>query len=154
MTQHDSHRETQGMINIAENNSQRLTRLETTMESVSSELSDIRIGLKGIQESLGRSRETNWSVIFSGLAIIGALYAASIRPLENDINRQDRKAMELAEAVKLKDVLIQALRTDTSGLDLRVEALQEACKEMKEHGTPTVDKRLAIIESKLKVEQP
>ena len=129
---------------------ERLSRLETTMEGVHAELSDIRSGIKSIQESQSRSKETNWSVIFSGLAIVGALYAASIRPLEKDIMRQEKGSTELALAVIVKEEKIQSLRTEIAELKLQSETIKDEFKQFKVFGTPVLDKRISLLEESVK----
>ena len=89
---------------------ERLGRVETSIDSLRSDFSELRMTLRTIQEAISRGRETNWGTVFAGLAIVGAIYAAAIRPLSADIMRQERNAETLAHAVIVKEEKIADLQ--------------------------------------------
>ena len=142
------------------NTTERIGRLETLVESIHEEQADIRNTLKSIQNTLARSRETNWSVILSGIMVVGAIYAAAIHPLAQDISRSDRnleslaqtttkKAETLAEAVLVKGVELQKLQTEVAKLAIEQAIDVANLKEVHDNGSPIKDRRLTLIEYQL-----
>lgn len=95
-----------------ENFAERIGVLESSVKGLYGEFTDIRGTLRTIQESISRSKETNWSVILAGIAIIGSLWLAAIRPITQDIERQNITAKEIATAVLVKEEKITQQRID------------------------------------------
>ena len=125
---------------------ERIGRLEVSVESLHGEFVDIRSSLGQIRDVLSRSKETNWSVVFAGVAVAGSLYAAAIRPLSHDIERQERQAVELAKAVSLQNEMQFANKNEMSRRSSEFESLKNEFDYVKEHGSPITDKRLTILE--------
>jgi hypothetical protein len=128
---------------------ERISHLETSVEGIKGSLNEIRNSLIGLQETLGKSKETNWTVIFAGAAVIGSLYAAAIRPLTIDIERQSHAAETLAVAVVASDTKISDARGEILKLDALVDQNRRTLEEIKKDGTPEADKRLLLVEYRL-----
>ena len=147
MSEHQPERDMQRPMDG--NGNERLGRLETSVENLHNEFTDIRGTLREIQSALGRSRETNWSVIFAGIAVAGSLYAAAIRPLAQDIERQTAEKAVIAQAVLTQTERVSRAENSMARLDAVVSTLQEANKELKDHGLAGADRRLSLLEYRL-----
>ena len=131
------------------NGNERLGRLETSVENLHNEFTDIRGTLREIQSALGRSRETNWSVIFAGIAVAGSLYAAAIRPLAQDIERQANEKAVIAQAVVAQTERFGKAENSITSIEARLAQMSEFEREMKVTGSPGADKRLSLLEYQL-----
>lgn len=84
----------------------RVSSLETSVDSLHEDLVDVKramgVGFDRIQTALTSSSRTNWSVIFAGLALVGTVWAAAIRPLTADIGRIE-KTEEMAAILTVKN---------------------------------------------------
>lgn len=132
---------------------ERLSRLETTVEALHDDFADVRGVLKDIQGSLARGRETNWSVIFAGLAVVGSLYAAAIRPLSQEIERSQHTAETLSQAVVLQNGKIESNTMETAKLGVMLDAMTTTISRIERDGSPITDRRLSVIEHELKLNQ-
>ena len=65
--------------------SDRISRLETAVESINDQLGVLSGAIAEIQRSVNRAGKTDWGTIFGGALVVLALYAASIHPLEEKI---------------------------------------------------------------------
>lgn len=130
-------------------NDERIGRLETSVESLHAEFNDIRVTLRTIQESISRSKETNWSVIFAGIAIIGSLWLAAIRPITQDIERQNAIAKDIATAVLVKEEKITTQRIDFEKLAKDLDSVRVQLNDTRTSGSPITDKRLSLLEFRL-----
>jgi len=133
---------------------ERIARLETSVESIHAEFGEVRSALSGIQATLAKNRETNWSVIFSGIAIVGAIYAAAIRPIERDLMRQDQAADTISKAVVTRDAVINEIKQTQVIYTNRLGILEDTLRQIRAEGSPITDKRLTILELKTKDLKP
>ena len=129
--------------------SERIGRLETAIEGLAEEFHELRVVLKSVQEKLSGTRETNWTVVISAMALLGALYAAAIRPLETDAQRQQNTAAELAKAVILQNERLNSLTTAQAEIKTRLAGVEKDTDEIRIGGSPGADKRLNLIEYRL-----
>jgi hypothetical protein len=141
-------------ISLGFSNDERIGRLETSVEGLHSEFSDIRITLRTIEAAISRSKETNWSVILAGIAIVGSLWLAAIRPITQDIERQNATAKDIATAVLVKEEKITAQRIDFERLSKDVESLQSLVTGVHKGGSADVAGRLSLLEFQLKEMEP
>lgn len=132
---------------------ERVGSLETSVRSLHEDFSDLKrsvaSGFSDIQATISRSRETNWPVILSGLMLVGALYASAVRPIQNDVIRQEKNAETLALAVVLKEEKISLLRSDLVKFSSEIQVLQTELKSVRDFGSPVIDKRLTVLEFRL-----
>lgn len=91
---------------------ERLTKLESSSDSFQADLRDIKITLIKIQDSISVSTRTNWGVIFSGIAVLVGIYAAAVRPIALDVERQQKEADKLAIAVLVQNEKINSIIND------------------------------------------
>lgn len=131
------------------NTSERLGRLETTVEALHGELSEIRSSLRDIGNAVGKSKETNWSIVFSGAMLVGGIYAAAIAPLNADMQRQERSAGALAEAVVTRAQETVGLQAAAVELRVKVDSMSSRLKQLEDNGSPITDRRISIIETRL-----
>ena len=122
---------------------ERISRLETSVEGLHDEFRDLRMTLKSIQDSVTRSRETNWPLVFSGLMLIGSLYAAAIRPLEGKLAETDARFDSFAQAGS------PALERRILVLETELRIRADELSYIREHGSPITDKRLALLEHEM-----
>ena len=129
---------------------ERLRSLETWSENFQSEFSgfrsEVRSTLGDIQKSIGAGRETNWGLIISGCIAIGSLWAAAIKPLNDDLKRQEASAKALAEMVNKSNEMQFANKNEMARLSTEVAVLQREFVDVREHGSPITDKRLSLME--------
>lgn len=135
------------------NHAERLGKLETANVGIHESLDKFGRTLEAIQNTLNRGNKTDWMVIFTGLTVIGALYAAAIQPLQRDITRQenyaarqDKVAEKLAEAVLIADSKTQVLRDDVVDVKAIQRVNTRAIEDMETRGSASADKRLTVLE--------
>ena len=128
------------------NPEERIGRLETAVDGLHAEFTDIRFTLRTIQDSVSRSRETNWGVVLAGLAVAGSLYAAAIRPLEQEVIRQRGEATDIAHAVVRQDERASAVVAKLDGVVADSVWLKAQLADVRDHGSPIMDKRLTLLE--------
>jgi len=129
---------------------ERLKSLETWSANFQSEFigfrSEIRSTLGDIQKTVSQSRETNWSLIIAGCIAIGSLWAAAIKPLNDDLKRQEVSAKSLADMVSKANEMQFANKNEMSRLASEVGSLQRDFTEVRLNGSPVTDKRLTLLE--------
>lgn len=142
------------------NHAERIGRLETSVEGLHQEFSEVKLSLKAIQDAVGKSKETDWGVVFSGIGLIVVLYAAAIRPMQNDLDRVSAtialheskelvNAKDLRDDLALKDTLLATQRADFVRQEELVRSLKEKLDHVEERGSPIADKRLTLLELQL-----
>jgi hypothetical protein len=136
--------------NQRNSNEERIGVLESSVKGLYNEFSEIRETLRRIQDAISRSKETNWGVILAGIAIVGSLWLAAIRPITQDIERQTSTAKDIATAVLVKEEKITQQRIDFEKLSKDVTALQRDLADTRSTGAPFTDKRLALVEFELR----
>lgn len=130
-------------------NNERIGRLETSVEGLQKQFDSFGKSLANIEHSISRGKETNWSVIFSGIAIVGSLWLAAIRPITQDIERGNGAAKDIATAVLVKEEKITQQRIDFEKLSKDVSQLRELLTDTRLADSPITDKRLTLIEFRL-----
>lgn len=144
----------QASFDRATQNAERLGRLETKVESmvetVRADFTDFRSALKGIQETVGKSRETNWTVIFAGIAIVFALYGAAIQPMNKDLQRLESFVSTLNQSLLERNARLSTMHEELVRTTLTVELQQKLFSEMAVNGSPAADKRLTLLEYQIK----
>ena len=130
-------------------NNERIGRLETSVEGLQKQFDSFGKSLANIEHSILRGKETNWSVIFSGIAIVGSLWLAAIRPITQDIERGNGAAKDIATAVLVKEEKITQQRIDFEKLSKDVSQLRELLTDTRLADSPITDKRLTLIEFRL-----
>ena len=135
--------------NYSADNNERIGRLETSVESFHEEIGEVRGTLKDIVRMLNRSKETNWGVILAGVAIAGSIYAAAIRPLEKEIERQERGALEIARAVVVAGEKTSQADNQIVRLNADLTVAKERLERIYNFGSPVADKRMTLLEWRL-----
>lgn len=135
-------------------NNERIGRLETAVEGIQSEFGEIRQTLSDIQRTLGKSKETNWSVVFAGLAIVGSLYGTAIRPLENRIDEEHTHAKDISDALLKQSEKFSGIESSIVQLQSASADSAQHIKEIYERGSPITDKRLSLLEWRLEQPKP
>ena len=110
---------------------ERIAKVETEVKNISTELAGIWKVLNQIQDSLNKSNKTDWQTIFAGLLLVGALYAAAIHPISNDVERTAKSADALAQAVIVQNDMFSDEKFG------------------RQHNEDELDKRVSIIEFRL-----
>lgn len=123
---------------VNHNLNERVTSVETSLLGIQSQLASFGETLAAIQSELKNNGRTNWPTIFGGLALLGGLWAASIRPVSQDIERQGRSAETLAAAVVEQNKQIAELRISVASAKANFDHLQ-----------PTAESQLAVIQWRL-----
>ena len=132
---------------------ERLGRVESSVDGLHSEVRDIRASVLRIEDNFARSlgalqatvlksEETNWSVVIAGVALVVGVYAAAIRPLQNDINRQEQTAGRIADAVLLQNQKVVDLQVAEARQNNDIASAIKDINHFAEHGSPDADKRL------------
>ena len=130
---------------------ERITKLETSIANIEGDLGGIKSAINAIGDKLSRGRETNWSVVFAGVIVVLALYAAAIRPLNIDIDRQVAQAGDIAKAVLEQNKVTGEMKNEVTKLQIEVAFLRTELDYIKDNGAPITDKRLTVIENKLQL---
>lgn len=141
------------ILKIPMDNGERIGRLETSVESLHGEFSDLKETLGEIQKSINRAQRTDWQTIFAGLIVVGALYASAIRPIETNVQRTDNAATKLAEAVITANEKVSRIDVGQQINQAELDRAIHDIKEIRDNGSPITDKRLTILESKIKGQQ-
>lgn len=133
---------------------ERIARIETALAALTEEMQALRLETGTLRESLGRATQRppiSWpAVISSGVAVallVGALYAAAVRPLDLRVERAERLLDE-------RTVLLQDLKNTQVQVLSRLSAHDEDIRMIRDEGAPITQVRLAIIERELKITPP
>ena len=129
---------------------ERIGKLETAMDGIRFEFTEVKSTLLEIQKSLSRSQRTDWQTIFAGLIVVGALYASAIRPIESNVARTDSAATKLAEAVIVQNDKINNLAVEQRMIDAKLERAIKDIAEVQSNGSVAADKRISILETQMK----
>jgi hypothetical protein len=142
------------MDELTNSHGERIGKLETISGNFEREFmsfrSEVRSSLDEIQRSISKSRETNWSLIIAAAVAVGSLWAAAIRPLNKDIERQELRAAELAAMVSKSNELQFANKAEMVKLAAEVAVLTRDFGEVRENGSPITRTRLALLEHHVK----
>lgn len=133
--------------------SERVSVLETSVEGLHSDLAEVKTslieGFKEIQHTLSGSAKTNWGTVIAGIALLMGVWAAAIRPLAADIEKEQGAALILASSVVEQNRQLTDLRVLTARQGEAIISLRVDVEDLKIHGAPSVDRRLSVIETKL-----
>jgi hypothetical protein len=111
------------------NTNERIGRLETEVEGFHDQFHSINLTLEKIQDSLSNSKQTNWATVIAAIVLGLALWAAAIRPINNDVERQSLAAEKIAEAVLIQNDKISGLQIDARLLEYRMNEVQPTTKK-------------------------
>jgi len=131
-----------------------MSALETDSHNTKAQISNIFSKLEHIETMLGQSNKTNWTVIFSTLALVGAMWAAAIHPLNADLDRHARDAESLATAVLKQNEQINTLRTSEAIQDASITDFKKTQEKFEGSGSPALDKRISVLETLMLPKKP
>ena len=127
--------------------SERLGRVEVSVENLHEDFTRVGDAVEILSANLNKGRETNWTLVLSAIMLVGAIYAAAISPIQNDIARQaadDKKIV--ANDEKLHDE-ITAMTSQLVEAKMRLAALELVNTELR-NTVPSMDRRVTLIEMK------
>lgn len=131
----------------------RVSSLETSVDGLHSELGEVKqsmnAGFRDIQIALEANNRTNWPVLISGAVLVMAIYAAAIRPVQNDVDRLEKGSGTLATAVVQQNLMINEIRSQLLLNAEHVKLQNDAINQLQTYGSPINDKRLSLLEFKL-----
>jgi methyl-accepting chemotaxis protein len=113
---------------IKSNTGERIGKLETTVEGFHEQFRSMNATLEKIQDSLSSSKQTNWATVIAAIVLGLALWAAAIRPINNDVERQSLAAEKIAEAVLVQNDKISSLQIDARLMGYRLDEVQPTNK--------------------------
>jgi methyl-accepting chemotaxis protein len=113
---------------IKSNTGERIGKLETTVEGFHEQFRSMNATLEKIQDSLSSSKQTNWATVIAAIVLGLALWAAAIRPINNDVERQALAAEKIAEAVLVQNDKISSLQIDARLMGYRLDEVQPTNK--------------------------
>ena len=117
----------------------RVSSLETSVAAIHADVTEIK-------RLLSQNSRTNWGVIMSGLLLVGSLWAAAIRPLQNDLERNERSASTVAQAVILQDSKIGIQAVELAKIQLNLDRQVEKFEEVRVNGSAATRERLIRVE--------
>ena len=128
--------------------SERLGRVEVSVENLHEDFSRVGDAVEILSANLNKGRETNWTLVLSAIMLVGAVYAAAIAPIQNDIARQavDDKQI-VANDEKLHEQVVD-LTSQLVEAKMRLAALELVNTELR-NTTPSMDRRMTLIEMKI-----
>lgn len=129
---------------------ERIGRIEVAVTNLEREFTGIQTTLNAIGEKLNSSRETNWSLIISAVALLVMLWLAAIRPINADIERQQNDAKTLSSAVIKQNEVINDNKNALIQLRAQFDIQVDRINYIDENGSKAMDKRVALLEYKLK----
>jgi hypothetical protein len=156
----------------ANNIDSRVSSLETTVKGLHDDLADVKLamgeGFRDLQKSMSNASRTNWSFVFGVIAVAGGLWAAGMRPMQNDIDRGQVEKRDIAAAVVEQDKNMNRMDKEVAGLIKDFERHEKANEithnelaakvdEIKANGAPITRERLAKVEllvDELKARKP
>lgn len=130
--------------------SERVSSLETLVSSLHSDVTEFKGLLNKISDSVSNKSQTNWGLVFAGLAVLGSLWAAAIHPLTADIDRIRTDAADLARAVIVQNDKIAITDTRTVKLDSQLVSVVSAAQHIEDYGSPVHERRVSLLESNVK----
>jgi len=125
---------------------ERVSRLETSVASIHDEVRRVEqtmnVGFRDIQQTLTQSGRTNWNAIFTGVALVIAIWAAAIRPVQSDVTRLEGAVTGLATTANANYLQIAVNTAELARLGLEMPKLRLG-------PDPASDVRLSVLETKL-----
>jgi predicted nucleic acid-binding Zn-ribbon protein len=119
---------------------ERLGRLETSVETLHESIDGLQRAIASLEAKIGLSGQTNWGVVVSLGMVLVSLWAATINPLKQELDRREPIFVEHDSRLKVIETLI-------SRNTLRIDLLDQQLTDIRDHGSPITDKRLTLIES-------
>ena len=135
-------------IVVGHDTPERLSALEAESRNTKSQITSIFTKLDHIENMLGQTQKTNWSLIFSVVALVGALWAAAIHPLNADQERAEKNAVVLADAVTVQNQVINTLKVSEAIQDSAISDLRKTQADFNDKGSPALDRRISLLELK------
>ena len=127
----------------------RLGRLETTVEGFHDQFRSINATLDKIQDALNRGSQTNWSLVIAALFLVLAIWAAAIRPINQDVERQAAAASELARAVLIQNNTISDIQGSLKENNTRQISDEKEIDLIRTQGSPVTASRISILEYRM-----
>ena len=110
------------------NHGERLSRVEQSVKGLEDWMTGIDAKMERLLTASQSSSKTDWTMVFTGLMVVGALWAAAINPINKDVDKAGREADKLALAVIKQDAAVEKDRYDnlkaTCDLDKRLSVLE------------------------------
>jgi len=129
---------------------ERVSSLETSVKGLFAQLEDVKRtmadGFADIQSTLRASGRTNWSVIFAGVGLVVAVYAAAVRPIMADVSRIELDSKTLALAVVEQNKRLQAIEVQVMVNTAALKVITADLERIRNEGSPITDRRLSILE--------
>ena len=140
------------------NMGERVERLETTVETfvqnTREQFRSINASLDKIQDSLSTSKQTNWSVVIAAIVLGLAIWAAAIRPINQDVERSAMAASDLAHAVVLQNDRINGIESSLRESTTKQTSDEKQIDLYRTEGTPSTAARLTLLEYRIDELQP
>jgi hypothetical protein len=135
--------------NGTEQHGERIANLESNQKSMQAWMTSIDSKLENLAKDLSAGRRTDWGVIFTGLMLIGAVWAAAINPISHDLERSDKAGEKLALAVlEQNKVAANQQQVLSSLVDFR-HSTEGEMDRLKTIGSEGSDKRLTLLEFRM-----
>ena len=110
-------------------------KVESQIDTLTTGFVTLNAKVDKIFDVVNRSQKTDWNTIFAGCLVIGALYAATIRPVENDVDRSNKTAEKLAEAVLVQNDKITSLEVNQKVNTFELSNERDLLKDITDHNT-------------------
>ena len=132
---------------------ERVSSLEANVAAIKGQINDLQAtittGLANINVRMDRDGKTDWQTIIIGIGLIITCWAAAVRPINADVERQDKNAAVLADAVKVQDLILTSLKVADESQRKDIVQLQDLAKVYNATGSPAADRRLTVVEWRL-----
>jgi hypothetical protein len=125
--------------------SERIGKLETAVAEIQLNLTQMRDDIAVIRDTVTKSKETNWGTVLAGVALVVGMYAAAVRPIEQELARQE-------VLLDKRGDVIQTLQNNQFEVKSRLSAVEEDMRTVQKEGAPITDRRLSVLEDRLKVQ--
>ena len=127
----------------------RVSSLETSVGNLHEDLSGVKLELKNIATILGAKNKTDWSIILTAGILILGFYAAAIRPMSADIDRESLNAEKLALAVLEQNKVSNGIDHHQGIDETNFTNLKNDVERLDRVGPALTDNRLSVIEEKM-----
>ena len=102
------------LVDIEQHFEGRLTRVETTLDSMSSRLGSIENTIKDLATVVSQSSRTDWKIVFAGVAAIIAFLSIYVQPLRTEVEFNAAIVGKLEARMELADQRIEAKAASAS----------------------------------------
>ena len=116
------------LVDIEQHFEGRLTRVETTLDSMSSRLGSIENTIKDLATVVSQSSRTDWKLVFAGVAAIIAFLSIYVQPLRTEVEFNAAVVSKLEARMEASDLRIEnkassAMNDIGTGLRGEIQAL-------------------------------